>query len=283
MVLRWNQITFISWIGVLSVVAIVLSLIALLFLSLFQFNGAPPRELLIAAIESEAHFSLDSANLSGNARANMSFVGRFMFSLIIFMSGIAGNAAVPKISVSLRDRGAIVRVVLIAYCAVSVLYALVAAIGFFLYGDLTNVLIIDNFFLWPKGVLPFAVSLLVICNLWASFSILFSLVSDVFESVLRIELHCVGKRRALRLAMLALVFSASFLMRNDLAFIVTLGGVVGVLGSLALTLPLLIYLCLFWRHSTRPLSAGSKALHIGLLIVSVAIGMVAAYSDFKII
>ncbi len=280
LVLNFKQITFISWIGVISVIAILFTLILLMIESLYHFDGPPPIPLLIENISSNNEININSKDFAGNARKNMTFIEQFAFSLIIFMSGIAGNAAVPKISQSINNKSHLLWIVGSSYVMVSIFYCFIACIGYWLYGDYTNVMIINNFFIWPTGVIVIIVSLLVICNLWASFSIMLSLICDVLDSLFNLNLNQFGYRRSLRLLVFCFVFGCAYLLRYHLSFLISLGGVVGVLCSLALTLPILIYIVTFWNHPLEPLSSLSKVFHIILLAVCVGVGILAAYQDF---
>ena len=280
LLLKMKQITFISWIGVISVIAILLTLILLMIQSLIQFNGPPPIPLLIKNIENNHQINSHSTNLAGNAGKNMNFVEKFGFSLVLFMGGISGNAAVPKIAATLNNKKHLIWVVGLSYVMVATFYCFIAAIGYWLYDEYTDVMIINNFFIWPNNSIIIIVSALVIANLWASFSIMLSLICDIFDSMLNLKLNQIGYRRLVRMMMLCFTFVSAYLMRYHLSFLVTLGGVVGTLCSLILTMPLIVYLCTFWNHPTQQLSMLGKIFHVVLLVVSVLIGLMAGYQDF---
>ena len=134
--------------------------------------------------------------------------------------------------------------------------------------------------MWPDNMVVIIVSILVILNLWSSFAIMLSLITDVFDSICNIKIYQNGYRRLLRLMTLIIIFIISYFLRNDLAFLVTLGGIIGTLCSLALSLPIIIYIATFWNHPIKPLSIMSKIFHIILLMICVGIGVVGAYNDF---
>merc|ERR1712228_588315 len=199
-------------------------------------------------------------NFASDARKNMSELGQYGFSFIIFM---AGNAAVPKITQSLENKKDIVMVVNASYIFVSIFYSFIAVIGYWLYGKYTDVMIINDFFIWPGGYVVDAVSILMILNLWSSFAIVLNLLADVVESLIDMndDTH-VACRRLLRMFMLASVFGSAYLLQYNLSFLVALTGVVSALCGLALSLPFLIYMATFWNDPKRKLSVVSKIFHV---------------------
>merc|ERR1740123_2630786 len=122
-----------------------------------------------------------------NFASNLPMYQQYGFSFIVFQAGIAGNAAVPKITESLPNKRDIVLVVTCSYIFISVFYSLIACIGYWLYGEYTDVMIINNFFIWPGGYVVNSVSVLMILNLWSSFAIVLNLLADVVESLMNLN------------------------------------------------------------------------------------------------
>eukprot|EP01084_Bolivina_argentea_P091397 164544_1 len=275
LILNWKQMTFVSWIGVISVITIFISLIGIMLYSFYEFDyKPPPKELLISNIN-----DINSKNLAINATKNMSMVEQLTMSFLLFITGVTGNAAIPKISTSLNNTRDIIIVVTMSYIGVSIFYCICACIAYWIYGEYTNVMILNSFFVWPGGYIVMIVVVLVIINLWASFAIMLSLLGDMIEGLLNVESD--GYKRLFRLIALFIVFVYALLLKNHLAFLVAILGVIGVLFSLALTMPIFIYLCTFWNHhdETKRLSIFSKIFHLILLTLCILIGVYVAYND----
>ena len=119
LILNWKQMTFVSWIGIISVIAIFFSLIGLLIKSFYDFDFLPPpKQLLYSGIN-----DINSQNLAMNASKSMSIGGQLTFSFSIFITGVAGNAAVPKVYTSLKNKNDII---------VSLFYGVIACIAYWM-------------------------------------------------------------------------------------------------------------------------------------------------------
>ena len=120
-------------------------------------------------------------------------------------------------------------------------------------------------------------SVLVICNLWSTVGIIITLIGDICDNLFTLSMEHSVHRRLVRFALLSFTFIGAYLLRYHLAFLVSLGGIIATLCSLAMTMPLVIYLFTFWKHPTKSLSTVSKIFHIILLTFVVLIALLAAY------
>eukprot|EP01084_Bolivina_argentea_P091396 164543_1 len=275
LILNWKQMEWISWMGNISVISIFVSLIGISIYSLYMFDyGPPPKQLLIARIN-----DINSSNLAINVKRNMSIIEQLSFTFVLVLFGVSGGDIIPKLSASMKNKNDITLVVACSYILVSLFYGSVAAIGYWIYGEYSDVMILNSFYVWPGGYVVIIVFVLLMVNLWASFAIMLSIYGDMTEGLLKINQHMFGYRRTLRIIVLSIVFVFSFFLRDHLAFLVTLCTVLGLFGTLAgVVLPIMIYLCAFWKHETKQLSIISKIFHVLLLTLCVVIGIYVAYN-----
>src|SRR5690606_21806011 len=107
-------------------------------------------------------------------------IGLFI-TFAIFLMGIAGHVALPKIHFNLNRNYNWNYVVLFGFGGVVLFYFIIGILGFWLYGNQTQIIILTNFIYWPGGIMPSLLSLFVIINIWASFGIVSSLLCEIFE------------------------------------------------------------------------------------------------------
>ena len=273
-ILNWKQMTIMSNIGVISIVAVVLTIFGICIYSLYTFDFSSPPIAEMAVNSKYVH--ANSNNIALNARKGMSELERIIFVFVLFIFGISGNGAIPSITVNLKDPSKIPVIVCSSYILVACFNICIGSIGFWLYGGYVDVMILNDFYLWPGGFVMLIVTTLVILNVWSSYSISLTLIGEVFDGWCRLKLDQKGYRRAVRFGLSACIFVLSYVLRKHLSFIVALSSAICVVCSVALTLPIIIYIATFWDES----SIWNKIFHFILLGVCIFIGSLDAVNDF---
>ena len=89
-----------------------------------------------------------------------------------------GSAAIPPLLFALKDKNSIKILVFISYLIVTIIGATVGIFGMMTYGLDVSVLVINNLFRWPSGVVMILITSVKNVNLWSSFGILCSVASN---------------------------------------------------------------------------------------------------------
>ncbi len=274
MILNWKQMTVVSSIGIIAIIAVVLTILGICIQSLYTFNFSSP-PIAEMAVNSK-YVDINSNNIALNARQGMSEFERLIFVFVLFTFGISGNGAIPSITVNLKDPSKIPVIVSTSYILVACFNISIGSIGYWLYGEYVDVMILNDFYLWPGGFTILIVTILVILNVWSSFSVSLTLIGEVFDGAFKLKLSQKGYRRGVRFGLAALIFICSYLLRKHLSFIVALSSAICVVCSLALTLPITIYIATFWNET----SILNKIFHFILLGICIFIGALDAVNDF---
>ena len=265
-ILNWKQMTIMSNIGVISIIAVVLTIFGICIYSLYEYDFSPPPIAEMAIGSKYVH--ANSNNIALNARKGMSELERVTFVFVLFIFGISGNGAIPSITVNLKDPSKIPMIVSTSYILVACFNICIGSIGFWLYGGYVDVMILNDFYLWPGGFVMLIVTILVILNVWSSFSISLTLIGEVFDGWFGLKLDQKGYRKAVRFGLSACIFIASYVLRHHLSFIVALSSAICVVCSLALTLPLTIYIAVFWNESSYLKNNNKYEVYYILYIIS---------------
>ena len=237
-----------------------------------EFNWKPPPTSILSQ-----HHIIGANNIAMNASANMSEFERLVFSFVIFVTGISGNASIPSLCLNLApsDQHKIGWIVGIAYGFVAIFYVMIGAIGYWLYGGYTNAMILNNFFIWPGGYVIIPISLVVISNLWASIAMTVCLIGNTFDDLLGFNENQTKQRKLVRFVVLIVVFIISYLFREHLAFAIVFTGCFGVGFGLALFMPIVIAMGALWEKWSNL----QRILNSLLLVFCILIGCCAAYID----
>lgn len=174
--LSWNELTGLAYLSIMSVAAIAASVVGLMIYCLIEFDLQPPYMYYNWTFESISMNSGSSSSSSvtqGNTASRLDNKQPFsvLVSFALFVMGISSHVALPMIHMNLENKKEWKSVVFIAFGLIGGFYMAIGAIGFWLFGEFTSIIILSNFFYWPGGVLPVIVSILVILNLWSSFGI----------------------------------------------------------------------------------------------------------------
>eukprot|EP01084_Bolivina_argentea_P184416 318054_1 len=253
-------------------VALTVSGICIYSLSKYNFSSPPIAEMAV----NSTYINVNSNNIALNARKGMSEMDRVTFVFVLFIFGMSANSCIPSITVNLKQPSKITLIVGTSYILVTCFNICIGSMGYWLYGEYADVMVLNDFYLWPGGFLMLIVTILVILNLWGSFSMCLTLISEVFDVVFKLELNQKGYRRAVRFGLSALIFASSYLLRKHLSFIVALSSALCVVCSVSLTLPIIIYIATFWNES----SIVNKIFHFILLGICIFIGALDAVNDF---
>jgi amino acid permease len=128
-ILNWKQMTFVSWISVIATIAVTSILVYnSIYISIYDIRVSD-------VIAKNANAST-SHNIAGNLISDMSQVERICLSFVLFITGISGNAMIPRMAFHLvdKDKSKMQWVIIVSYLFVTVFYTIIGALGYHIYG-----------------------------------------------------------------------------------------------------------------------------------------------------
>eukprot|EP01084_Bolivina_argentea_P185408 319714_1 len=270
---NWKQLTFVGLISVISIITITLTVFILYILSIsvmkFDGNSVPS--------------DYNTHNDAIYAIENISMPARIFLSFIIFKGGICGALGIPPMIISLKNRSTknVNVLIFISYFIVMAFSLLFGIIGAQLYPNV-NVLILNNLFIWPSGVIVVIITFIKIINLWSTYGIYAQILYGIIENLLDIDastnISSVKgniKKYLVRSCFQILIFFIAYFFRYDLAFVTTVGQTFYTSFTGALMLPLLLYIGIFYNR----MKIIEKVFHIMLLVVIVGIAVTVLISS----
>eukprot|EP01084_Bolivina_argentea_P139872 246002_1 len=264
---NWKQLTFISYISVLSISGVVIAMIYVY--CLYRYNNNMPELNLV-----------DEQNTAKNAVDKMTLIERIFFSFLIFKAGIAGTSAIPKLIVNMKDKSwnNIRFVIFISYIVVIIISVSFGVLGSIVYGLNVDILILNNMLIWPGGFIVIIVSVVKIINIWSSFGIYLSLCSDLMgNTFLQIQKHQKNTEYLLRFIILLFTLFIGYLGRHHLAFVTSILSASGSLFGTTLMLPLILYIAMFYKSMTW----FSKLVYIFLVFFAIFVAVMVVVSTSK--
>ena len=273
-ILNWKQLTFVGYISVTSIIIIVSTILVVFIVCMATFNGN-------AVPDKYFENDNDDENSAKYAIESMSIIQRIFLSFITFKSAIAGTFAIPPLIMSLKDKSwrNIRNLIIISYGIVTIFCITFGAFGALIYDENTNVLILNNLFIWPSGVVVTIIAAIKIINLWSSFGILLSIITYNLKSVVLKKSENAengegkiskSKQYLIRFGVLAFTSIIAYLFRFHLAFIISIQGTVSSLFGGATMLPLILYIFMFWSEMTL----FKRLFHCLLLLLVICIGII---------
>ena len=271
-ILNWKQLTIVGYISVSSILIIVVTVFVVFIMCMVKFDGN-------AVPTSYFHDNIDSDQYQNSAKYaidSMSVIQRIFFSFVTFKSGIAGTFAIPPLIMSLKDKSwkNIRKLIIWSYLIVTIFCVTFGVFGALIYNENVSVLILNNLFVWPSGVLVDIIAFIKIVNLWSSFGILLSIITHNLNSVIMWKNDKKTgnnklKQYLVRFGVLIITSVIAYLFRFHLAFIISIQGTVSSLFGGATMLPLILYIVMFWDQMTL----FKKTLHCILVVVVICMGI----------
>ena len=121
--------------------------------------------------------SLNDAHVIGESDSTMVCLGIFILSM-------AGHAALPGVYSQMRQPEDFNFMLDVSFFVIFLVYAVVAACGFYTYGNETAVVITTKIESWPGGVLYYIVTSFVCFQIWTAISGTVQVLGEVPEEVL---------------------------------------------------------------------------------------------------
>ena len=121
--------------------------------------------------------SFNDADVIGQSDSTMVCLGIFILSM-------AGHAALPGVYAQMRRPEDFNRMLDVSFFVIFLVYAVVAACGFYTYGDETAVVVTTNIESWPGGALYYIVTSFVCFQIWTAISGTVQVLSEVPEEIL---------------------------------------------------------------------------------------------------
>ena len=260
-ILNWRQLTFVGYISVSSIIIITLTIFSLFIICMDTFHGK--------SVPNTYFENDNNQNTAKYAIDNMSLFKRIFFSFITIKSGIAGTFAIPPLIMALKIKSwrNIRRLIFISYLLVTIFCVLFGLFGALIYGENVSILILNNIFIWPSGIMVNIVSFIKIINLWSSYGILLSILT---QNLLINHNNNKLKQYLIRFCILLFTSIIAYLSRNHLAFIISIQGIISSMIGGATMLPLILYIAMFYNEMTM----WSKAFHFILIAFVICIAIV---------
>ncbi len=149
---NYKGITWLSWISALSVLVISISMIIFALISLIHYGGSVP----VTILDDKKYIQLD-ANTAGIAAESMSALESIAVAFSLFVMGITAHSVLPLVFVDLNADLHTEKqwniILLLSFGGSALFYTIIGAIGGWLYGYYTNIVILHNIFEWPGGII----------------------------------------------------------------------------------------------------------------------------------
>jgi len=124
--------------------------------------------------------SFHDADVMGQSDSTMVCLGIFILSM-------AGHAALPGVYAQMQQPEDFNHMLDISFFVIFLVYAVVAACGFYTYGDETAVVVTTNIESWPGGVIYYIVTSFVCFQIWTAISGTVQVLSEVPEEIMFFE------------------------------------------------------------------------------------------------
>eukprot|EP01083_Nonionella_stella_P132900 404070_1 len=148
-IMKWKHITFVSVLSVLSIIVLIITFIVVWIAASNRFPGG------YVSSERFQNTSFDHKNAAQFAIDRMTVLERILFAFFTLKSGINANSAIPQLVMSLKNKSHsnVLVVIFISYALVSIICVSFGAIGVVIYRSNVSVLILNNLFIWPSGII----------------------------------------------------------------------------------------------------------------------------------
>ncbi len=90
-----------------------------------------------------------SDNIAYYARKEMQRYEEFILSFMLFIFAISASFGLPNIQIDMMNPKRYNLLVYVSHFLIAAFYLVIGALGYWIYGDLTNVVILTNFFEYP--------------------------------------------------------------------------------------------------------------------------------------
>ncbi|EIE27286.1 hypothetical protein COCSUDRAFT_45803 [Coccomyxa subellipsoidea C-169] len=210
-------------------------------------------------------------------------------SMGIFAVSVSGHSSLPVLRNSMKQPQAFDKVINFAFTAMLIIYAIVAGLGYYYFGDAASTLITDDLarnspftghsILIPGFTVDKLVALCILVNAYTTYPCLILVIQDMLWSVLLFLENGGGTRQprrmvatAVRLFLFAagtcIAFAAYAILGNVMSLV---GGFASI--SCSLLMPSLFFLILFWKELGRLQRTGvSVLLIVGTALLVLIVG-----------
>lgn len=193
----------------------------------------------------------------------------------IFLYALGGHAALPSVYNSMRHKASFPFMVRSVFSTMFVLYTTVALSCLFTFGFETDILITENYKLWPGG---FTINLLIIIMLLKCMSLLpgnINMVCEIPETIMGFQKRP-NMKRICRGTSFILVCTLGWLARNHLDALEAITGATCTMAT-SVIFPILFYILILWPE----LSICSRIWNIFLLLVSLFLTVWFTWQNFE--
>jgi len=183
----------------------------------------------------------------------------------IFLYALGGHAALPSVYNSMRHKESYPFMVRSVFSTMFILYTIVAFSCLFTFGEETNVLITENYAVWPGG---FMITLMIVLMLMKCISLLpgnINMVCEIPESIMGLN-DKPNMKRLCRGTSFVCVCALGWLARDHLDVLEAITGASCTMAT-SVIFPLLFYILILWQE----LSICSRIWNIFLLLLSIVL------------
>ncbi|KAK9907651.1 hypothetical protein WJX75_007699 [Coccomyxa subellipsoidea] len=208
-------------------------------------------------------------------------------SMGIFAVSVSGHSSLPVLRNSMKQPRAFDKVINFAFTAMLIIYAIVAGLGYYYFGDAASTLITDDLarnspftghsILIPGFTVDKLVALCILVNAYTTYPCLILVIQDMLWSVLPfLETGTRLPRRVVATAVRLILFAAGTCIA--FAAYAILGNVMSLVGGFAsiscsLLMPSLFFLILFWKELSRLQRTGVLVLlTVGTALLVLIVG-----------
>eukprot|EP01083_Nonionella_stella_P083787 231727_1 len=274
---KWKELTLVGIISTLSIAILIVTLGIVFISARYRFpDGHVPSYYFHDS-------SFDIKNAAQYAIDQLSLPQRVLFAFLTFKNGMDGSCAIPQLVIALKNktRSNIFGVILVSYALTVVISVTFGIISVVIYRGNVSVMLLNNLFIWPSGTSVYVMVAVIIkiVNLWASYQFWVCIGTDVLCSKTQTEdaqaMHV--RMYIVRIVLLSLFVIVAYFTRYHLAFMTALLGAVEVGLGCTLTLPLVLYIGMFYHK----ISIISKIFHILLIILAVTCSVFVVYGTIN--
>lgn len=167
----------------------------------------------------------------------------------IVVMGLAGHCVLPSVRNQMESPDNFPQVFGLSCGLISLIYLTAAASGYASYGAKSAVFITTNMFKFPGPWWTYAMATVVVLKVSCSIPIVISLLAEIPESAMKLDIQKEGRQRLLAFALRSLLYSSACLVAfHAHNFLNILEALIGSVATMSTTFlfPALFYILLFW-------------------------------------
>lgn len=193
----------------------------------------------------------------------------------IFLFALGGHAALPSVYNSMNVKEDFPFMVRSVFMSMFLLYAFVALSCLFTFGYDTDILITENYAVWPGGI---AITSLIILMILKSLSIIpgnLNMVCEIPEGMMGLD-EKPNLKRLSRVCGFAMMCVLGWVARDELDILEAITGASCTMAT-SVIFPLLFYILILWKD----LSCFSRAWNIFLFVTSILLTIWFTWQTFQ--